>query len=66
MTERQHIDQWIQRLSVPNPQLGNMPVCPFAANTIYRLVHTDLATLDVPSDEFSLVIYVLPNQLSQS
>ena len=66
MTEQQHIDQWIQRLSVPNPQLGNMSVCPFAANTIYRLVHTDLATLAVPVDEFSLVIYVLPDQLSQS
>jgi hypothetical protein len=66
MTERQHIDQWIQRLSVPNRQLGNMPVCPFAANTIYQLVHTDLTTLEVPVDEFSLVIYVLPDQLSQS
>jgi len=66
MTEQQHIDQWIQRLSVSNPQLGGMPVCPFAANTVYRLVHTDLVTLDVPTDEFNLVIYVLPNQLSQS
>ena len=65
MTDQQHIDRWIENLSEPNPQLGNMPICPFAANVAYQLIHTELAELTLPDYDFNLVMYVLPDTVSQ-
>jgi len=60
MNLQQHMAQWITHLSRPQEQLGNMPVCPFAKGTEYQLIHADFNSIQIPEDDFELVIFVLP------
>jgi hypothetical protein len=63
MNLQQHMDQWIKHLSLPQEQLGNMPVCPFAKSAEYQLIHADFNTIEIPKDDFELVIFVLPTTM---
>ena len=65
MNLQQHMEQWITHLSVPQEQLGNMPICPFAKSTEYQLIHADFNTIEIPKDDFELVIFVLPTALQE-
>ena len=63
MNLQQHMEQWITHLSVPQEQLGNMPICPFAKSTEYQLIRADFNSIEIPKDDFELVIFVLPTAL---
>ena len=53
-----HIKSWIDHVSQPQEQLGNMPVCPFAKKAVYQIINTELNMMGVPAVDFKLVIYI--------
>lgn len=62
---RAHIQGWIDHVSQPQEQLANMSVCPFAKKAVYEIINTELDQLAVPATEFKLVIYILPDAVSE-
>ena len=65
MLEAGNIKTWIERISSPNTELGGFPVCPFAKNAEYSIIHTDGSDIDPPPWDFELIIYVLPESYTQ-
>jgi len=59
-----HIKSWIEHVSQPQEQLGNMPVCPFAKKAVYQIINTELNMMAVPAVDFKLVIYILPDEVT--
>jgi hypothetical protein len=57
-----HIKSWIDHVSKPQENLGNLPVCPFAKKAVYQIINTELNAVEVPSVEFKLIIYILPDE----
>jgi hypothetical protein len=60
-----HIKSWIEHVSEPQEKLGNLPVCPFAKKAVYQLINTELNAIEVPAEEFKLIIYILPDGISE-
>lgn len=56
---QQHIEAWIQHLSLPQSALGGMAVCPFARQANYRIIETQQVVL--PDQDIEVIIYVLPD-----
>lgn len=59
---KNYILDWIKRVSIKQPSLGNFPICPFAKNAEYEILESD-GKIIPPSDEFELIIYKLPDNL---
>jgi hypothetical protein len=57
--------EWIQRLSIPKEELGNMSICPYAKGATYELVETDGSDIQPPPWDFELIIYKLPDVYTQ-
>jgi hypothetical protein len=55
-----NLKQWVDRISTPQQQLSNMPVCPYAKGTQYEIVETDGSNIEPPPWDFDLIIYRLP------
>lgn len=55
-----NLKQWVDRISTPQQQLGNMPVCPYAKGTQYEIIETDGSNIEPPPWDFDLIIYRLP------
>lgn len=60
----EHISRWIQHISQPRPELGGMPVCPYAANSGYKIETVSGPDIDPPVQDFELIIYKLPDELT--
>lgn len=56
------INDWINRISKPNVELGGMSVCPYAKGTEYELIETDGSNISPPPWDFDLIVYKLPDQ----
>ena len=65
MDIKQHIENWVECLSVKHIVLGGFSVCPFAKNAEYEIIETDGSNIDPPPWAFDLIIYVLPDMWSQ-
>jgi hypothetical protein len=63
MNIHQHISQWIKHLSLPQENLGNMAVCPYAKNTEFQLIPATFDSIEIPEQDFELIIYVLPSEI---
>lgn len=55
------INDWIDRISKPNPELGGMSVCPYARGTEYKLITTDGSDINLPPWDFELIVYKFPD-----
>lgn len=62
---RTHIQGWIDHVSRPQEKLDNLSVCPFAKKVRYEIVNAELNQLAVPATEFKLIIYILPDTVSE-
>ena len=60
-----HIKGWIDHVSHPQQQLGNLPVCPFAKKTAYQIISMELDQLSVPETDFKLIIFILPDSVTE-
>jgi hypothetical protein len=60
-----HIKSWIEHVSQPQEKLDNLSVCPFAKKAVYQIINTELDAVGVPSHEFKLIIYILPDNVSE-
>ena len=58
---REHIEKWIQEISIPQPDLGDMAVCPYAKGIEFELVETNGSDINPPPWDFELIIYKLPD-----
>lgn len=65
MNIQEHMDRWIEHLSVPQENLGNMPICPYAKSAKYKLIYADLDNIEIPAIDFELVIFVLPEYVTE-
>ncbi len=52
-----HIDQWIQLLTTPQPFLNGHRVCPFAKKSNYKLIQCDLHQVQPDQEPFELIIF---------
>lgn len=61
-----HIQSWINDLSSPRDELGGYSACPFAKSAVYEILQVDNENdIIPPSHSFELIIYVLPQTLSE-
>jgi len=60
-----HIKSWIEHVSQPQEKLDNLPVCPFAKKVEYKLIDTNLDQLGMPNHDLKLIIYILPDEVSE-
>jgi hypothetical protein len=58
------IDYWVNHISQSRPELGGLPVCPFAKNSKVTIINTDGGDINPPPWAFDLIIYKLPDQYS--
>lgn len=58
------IDHWVNHISQPRPELGGLPVCPFAKNSKVTIIDTDGSDINPPPWAFDLIIYKLPDHYS--
>jgi hypothetical protein len=63
---QQHIKEWIDHLSSKQTMLGGFSVCPFAKNSEYEIIETDGSNIDPPPWNFELIIYILPDEYSET
>jgi hypothetical protein len=61
----QHIIDWIDKLLIPQENLGNYSICPYAKAAEYEIIETDGSNINPPPWDFELIIYVLPNYYTQ-
>jgi hypothetical protein len=54
------ITDWINRITLPRAELGNLSVCPYAKGADYSVHNTDGSDINPPPWDFDLIIYVLP------
>ena len=66
MNLQQHMDEWIEHISSPQEKLDNMSVCPFAKSTKYQLIHANIDSIEIPKQDFELVIFVLPEEVTET
>ena len=55
------ISDWIDRISLPMPELGKMSVCPYAKGASYTVIETSGIGIEPPTDNFELIVYTLPD-----
>jgi hypothetical protein len=61
-----HIKSWINKLSNPHSELGGYSACPFAKSAVYEILQVNNENdIIPPSESFELIIYVLPQTLSE-
>ena len=60
---REHVEAWIQHLSIPQSFLGGMAVCPFAKKASYEIIETN--NIVVPDREFEVIVFVLSADQTQ-
>jgi hypothetical protein len=58
------INYWVNHISQSRPELGGLPVCPFAKNSEVTIINTDGGDINPPPWAFDLIIYKLPDQYS--
>ena len=61
---KNHIKEWIQKISVKQPALDGYAVCPYAKNAEYEVYESKGYDIDPPPWEFELIIYAMPDNLS--
>lgn len=59
-----YLAQWIQRISLPRPELAGMPVCPYSGTAHYDIVAVTGMDLPPPPAVFELIIYHLADDLT--
>lgn len=60
---REHIDSWIDKLSLKQESLNYLKICPFAEKSKYKIIFSD-GDIEPPTYDFSLMIYILESSLT--
>lgn len=55
----ENIATWIDALSIPRPELDNMPVCPFAKKAKYKIVELTNEEIDPDFSSVEIIIYIV-------
>ena len=58
------LTQWIEELTKPRQELGNLPVCPYAKGINFDIINSNGDNIQPPLHDFELIIYILPDELS--
>lgn len=58
-------DDWINHLTESRPEIGGLPICPFAKSADYEIIKTDGSDIDPPPWNFELIIYVFPEEYTE-
>lgn len=58
MTTKEYIKNWIKKVSVVRPELGDFSICPFAKKANYEILEIDIDKI-YPIKGKDVVIYVL-------
>jgi hypothetical protein len=62
---REHIKEWILKISLPQDNLGGMAICPYAKSAQFDLVESDGLDLSPPPWHFEIIIYKLPDSFTE-
>lgn len=54
----EYIQNWIKEVSQVRPELGGFSICPFAKNSIYKIVECPIDEV-IPFDGYDVVIYII-------
>jgi hypothetical protein len=55
---------WIDEITKPRSELGNLPVCPFAKGIQFEIIHSSGNDIVPPADDFEIVVYILPDDIT--
>ncbi len=62
----EHIHSWIDNLSNPRSEIGGYSACPFAKSAKYQIIQVNTeADIIPPLESFELIIYIVPQILSE-
>ena len=56
---KKNIATWIDALSIPRPELDNMPVCPFAKKAKYKIIELSDEKINPDFSTVEVIIYIL-------
>jgi hypothetical protein len=59
---KQHVLDWIHRVSRPNTNLLNFPICPYAQNSKYEIIETSIQNL-IPDSSKEVIIFIVEDEL---
>lgn len=57
-----HIGEWIEKISIIHPKLGNFSVCPYASAAKYTIIECNVEDI-VPVKGYDVVFYVVEDYL---
>lgn len=58
------LENWINQITQPRPELGNMPVCPFAKEVKFEVIVSNGQDIIPLTGDFEIVVYLLPADMS--
>jgi hypothetical protein len=57
------LENWIDEISISNPDLGGFSVCPFAKNNTHKIIICDIDDIVPLNEDYGVVIYVVQDDL---
>jgi hypothetical protein len=60
---RDHIEEWITKVSKVRPELGNFSICPFAKKATYHIIETKIDDIQ-PLDGYDVVFFIVEDHLN--
>lgn len=60
-----YILDWIQRISKVRPELSGFAICPFAANSKFKIIECSASAIN-PIEDMDVIIYIIEDHLNIS
>ena len=57
-TKAKDIENWIHHISQPRSELGDFAICPFAKNSIYKIIECPIDSIE-PIDGYEVIVYIV-------
>lgn len=61
--KKQHVIDWINKVSESHPDLLGFPICPYARSAKYEIIEAHLEQLPEPNPEKDVIIYIVEDDL---
>lgn len=61
--KKQHVIDWINKVSKSNTNLSNFPICPYAKTSNYEIIETSVQNL-VPDLTKDVIIFIVEDELT--
>ena len=58
----EHIHEWIKKISIVHPELGNVSICPYAATANYNIIECVVEDI-IPVKGYDVIFYVIEDYL---